>query len=238
MGLFAAALMLSFRLPEGSQARTRLQYRAARVLIPSLLPLLTTPSGGQIDYGAHFGGAISGALVALFLLKSWPGTSSLPRFRGVAATIAAVGLLVTGASVVMAAANYPAYKAIFSLIPANEVPKTQQEILDRDRATRLLARYPQDPRTHLYMGEVLFMAADHSGAEKELRIGLEQAEKLRSLLKRQLGDHIRVTLAQVLIADNRREEARDIARSLCQTPPETTLDPETQRILAANHLCD
>jgi membrane associated rhomboid family serine protease len=68
MGLFAALCVSSFRLPPGTPARSRMQVASARVLVPSLLPVFST-SSVHIDYGAHFGGALSGALVAAFLLK-------------------------------------------------------------------------------------------------------------------------------------------------------------------------
>ncbi len=77
MALFAAMLVLSFRLPSGP-LRTRAQVGSTRILIPSLLPLATTTAGAmQIDYGAHFGGALAGAGLGLLLLRTWPAASRI-----------------------------------------------------------------------------------------------------------------------------------------------------------------
>jgi membrane associated rhomboid family serine protease len=114
MGLFAALFLSSFRLASGTQARTRMQVYSARVLVPSLIPLFSA-SSIQIDYGAHFGGAISGAAVALVLLRFWPETARIPQLRKVAAAISIVGvfLFVAGECVVLA--DYPAYRSLILL---------------------------------------------------------------------------------------------------------------------------
>jgi hypothetical protein len=70
MGLFAAAITSSFRLPAGTAARSRIQLRSLQVLIRSLLPLATTATSGHVDYGAHFGRALSSGWLALLMLKS------------------------------------------------------------------------------------------------------------------------------------------------------------------------
>lgn len=110
MGLFAALLVGSFRLASGTPARSRMQINSARILIPSLFPFLSA-SSQHIDYGAHFGGALSGALVAVFLLKFWPETERIPQLRKVAATVSVVGALLFVASASIVIANYSSYRA-------------------------------------------------------------------------------------------------------------------------------
>lgn len=67
MALLAAVFVLAFALDVPAE-RSALQINAARFLVPSLLPMATSRSGGHVDFAAHFGGALGGALVALALL--------------------------------------------------------------------------------------------------------------------------------------------------------------------------
>ena len=94
LALFAAIPVLTFRLPEGD-ARSRVQARTFRILIPLLLPAAASP---HIDYGAHLGGALVGLAAGAVLLVTWPDTYKLPRFQVAAQGIITVwlGLLMLG----------------------------------------------------------------------------------------------------------------------------------------------
>ena len=109
MGLFAALFVASFRYASGTASRTRLQFNSLRILIPSLLPFLQTSSVEHIDYGAHIGGTLSGAALALVLLKCWPEGARIPQFRKAAAGVSVVGALLFVASGGLALANYPKF---------------------------------------------------------------------------------------------------------------------------------
>jgi membrane associated rhomboid family serine protease len=109
MGLFAALFVASFRYASGTASRTRLQFNSLRILIPSLLPFLQTSSVGRIDYGAHIGGTLSGAALALVLLKCWPEGARIPQFRKAAAGVSVIGALLFVASSGLAIANYPKF---------------------------------------------------------------------------------------------------------------------------------
>lgn len=93
--LFTAIPILSFRLPEGD-ARSRVQARTFRILVPLLLPAATEM---HMDFGAHLGGALVGLAAGAVLLVTWPETSKLPRFQIAAQGIIAawMGLLMLGA---------------------------------------------------------------------------------------------------------------------------------------------
>jgi membrane associated rhomboid family serine protease len=119
MGLFAALFVSGFRLASGSDGRVRLQVSSLRILIPSLLPLFSSTSIGHIDYGAHFGGALSGAAMAALLLKHWPQTARVPQLRRVAIGIAAGGGILFAASAGIAVAKYSKYVTP----PRAELPK-------------------------------------------------------------------------------------------------------------------
>jgi hypothetical protein len=133
MGLFAALFVGGFRLTSGTQARLRLQINSLRVLIPSLVPVLSTTSAIHIDYGAHFGGAISGALLAVVLLKTWPKTARIPQMRTVGTVISIAGGVLFVISGSLAAANYPKYERGFvrsNLMQANS-DNTKKAVLAR-----------------------------------------------------------------------------------------------------------
>ncbi len=236
MGLFAAAFTSSFRLPAGTKARWWTQIGSVRVLIPSLLPLATT-SEITIDYGAHFGGALSGALVALLLIRTWPDTARWPRFRPLAAGVAIAGLVLFVASSAAVASHYPQYRVLASLIPRDRMPRTDADI--KNQAEMLVARYPLDPRSRMYRGIALSAAKDYDGAEREARIALQQAENLRFIfVGREFENAIRFVLAAILLEADRQPEAKEAAHPLCQAFPAGYPNEKLQRILTEGRLCD
>ncbi|MBX7096601.1 MAG: rhomboid family intramembrane serine protease [Myxococcaceae bacterium] len=89
MALLAAVMVVAMRI-EGP-ARSQIQVQVARLLVPSLLPIVAVRSGGNIDFGAHFGGAFAGALLGLVWLKE----GALARVVGGLATAVGLGLLTT-----------------------------------------------------------------------------------------------------------------------------------------------
>jgi rhomboid protease GluP len=97
MCLFAAGFIDSFRLPPTNQ-RSPLRRRSIGVLLPSLLPIAASTTTVHVDYGAHFGGAITGVIVGFWLLKTWLDTARLPRLSARAGGIAVVGMFLMTAS--------------------------------------------------------------------------------------------------------------------------------------------
>jgi membrane associated rhomboid family serine protease len=114
MGMFAGLFVSSFRIASGNSFRTRLQFSSLRILVPSLLPFLSRSTGMHIDYGAHFGGALAGVVLALILLRLWPENSPIPQARRAAMIIAAISLVLFVGSVGIAIDKYPRYKAALS----------------------------------------------------------------------------------------------------------------------------
>jgi rhomboid protease GluP len=229
MGLFAAAFVCSFRVPAADPARHRLQILAVRVLIPSLLPLAAT-RGVHVDYGAHLGGAVSGTLVGLLLLKIWPSEDRLPRLRWAAAGIAVAGVVLAAAAVVAVAMHYPDYRIVAALIPDKELPKTTAEMAAR--GTSLLARYPEDPRAYAYRAVGLLMEQNNVAAEAMLRRGLERSAALK-LLGQVQEDMMRGALAMVLAEERQLPAAREEARGACRTG-----NAAMRQGLDNYHLCD
>jgi membrane associated rhomboid family serine protease/TPR repeat protein len=86
MALLAALFVLAFSLEDPAR-RQALQLSAARFLVPSLLPMATSRAGEHVDFAAHFGGALGGALVAFVLL--WELKRRAPEAQAMPGPVAA-----------------------------------------------------------------------------------------------------------------------------------------------------
>lgn len=236
MGLFAAGFISSYRLPARTAGRTRIQTQSLRVLIPSLLPLVTTASGGRIDYAAHLGGALAGGGVALCLISTWPEQHRLPRFKTLAATISIAGIVLFATSGALVASQYSHYAILSKSIPANELPKTPSEIVSQ--AAELLARYPQDPRAHFYEGIALETKKDLVGAERELRTALNEVKSVPDAFNPKYENSIRGILAAIIFDSGRLAEAKETARLVCEAPAAAQPSMAVIKLLADRHLCN
>jgi len=213
MALFAGGLILVSRLPGGA-ARQQTQVALLRVLIPSLLPLATTRTEGRIDFAGHFGGAIAGAVVGAILLMAWSRARTSPAPL-LGRALAGAGILAVSLAVGRGATMYPAYAHLGELVPAAEFDAYGK---DPDPVSaRLLASFPHDPRSHALRGQFLASKGKFPEAEQELRAALGQPVALRTFFKPELQRSIEKMLALVLAAQDRRDEARLVARSVCGT---------------------
>ena len=213
MALFACMLVLSRRFPKGA-ARKRLQMNAIYVLLPSLLPLAATLQGMKIDYAAHFGGAFGGVAAGLVLLARWPAGDVRPRLRTVATAIAFVGLAGFVGAGALAQRDYPVWAVKAAFAPQEVLPAT--EAAWRQQSAGLVARYPRDPRMQFIHALALIETGDRPGAERALRTGLaEEALWQRTVVGRDLARSMHAALALILVEGNRRDEAREAAKSGC-----------------------
>jgi membrane associated rhomboid family serine protease len=128
MGMFAGVFVSSFRMSSATSSRTSLQFSSLRILVPSLVPSFSSSTGVHIDYGAHFGGALAGAALALILLRLWPKTAFIPQARRTAAIIATVSVVLFVGSAGIAIKNYPLYAA--ALTPPAKLPATTDTAVD------------------------------------------------------------------------------------------------------------
>ena len=126
MGMFAGVLVSSFRM--SSATRASLQVSSLRILIPSLVPSLPGSTGVLIDYGAHFGGAVSGAVLAALLLKHWPQADRIPRLRAAATSIAIISAVLFVASAGIVIENYSLQTV--ALTPPAKFPATTDTAVD------------------------------------------------------------------------------------------------------------
>lgn len=213
MGLLAAAIVASYRLPPTH--RMQVQTPLLQMLIPSLIPIAFQRSGGHIDFAAHFGGAITGALAGLLLLRTWPAAEPRPRFRRAAAAVALAGAaayLISFAEVKSAYATYAGIGEI-ALIPDERLPS-----LTSKDAPELLVKYPRDPRSRWLAAIKAGQESDLPLAEKHLRAALaEEGVLLTSFPDRRLEGQLRSLLARVLEEEGRHAEAVEAARPVCGT---------------------
>jgi rhomboid protease GluP len=215
MGLFAAVLVISFHYTSGRD-RVSLQRRAIQILIPSLLPLASAASATtKVDYGAHIGGAIAGAIAAFFLLMFWRTSDPHPRFRPVAIAVIAIGALGMLAGGVAAPMKFRFWTAVAHLIPPDRVPKKDSDINEAS-ARWALEKYPDDPRSHFYEAIVLIRQNELTGAERELRATLSDQFVMKEVLTPAFNTYVQGMLALVLSDEQRPVEAKQAAAPACQ----------------------
>ena len=212
MGLFCFGICMQLSPAHGCEPHPD-PDGPLRVLIPSLIPLATTATGHHIDFAAHLGGALSGSVMGLAMLKTWREIDPLPRFVKLAAALSLAGLVAFALAFVPVARNFHSYVLGALLVPGNELPKSDAEL--KARSADLVARYPRDPRARLFRAAALLDAHDAVGAERELRAGLSEEEILRTQFSPELEARLRTMLALVLLDEGRSAEARTVAQPIC-----------------------
>lgn len=230
MGLFAAELVVSMRFPAGP-IRSALRSNAIYVLIPSLLPLATAVQAhGKVDYAAHAGGALGGAVMGLLMLAVWPRSEPMPRLKPIAVAIGLVGLVSLAYPIKSVLQGYEAATFITQLIPDNQYPKTGAEVWAR--SSQLIAQYPRDPRPRLTRAGHLIDARDFAGAEREARAGLADENLWRSALSPQVSYALHALLA-IAVSSDRPEQAIETARPVCAA----LKDGPIRKLLDGRKLC-
>lgn len=232
LGLFGAALAVSFRLPYG-HGRTRMRVGAIQVLVPGIVPVFLARSGG-IDFGAHLGGAAVGFGLGALLVARWPRSDAQPPCRRLARMVAAACALVLAGGLALAlarrstsAAREQGRSARFAPEPLiHRLPEGDLEL--EQAAAALLMQYPRDPRLLFYTARGALRAGDPSRAEAHLRLALEDPEALRRYLVQgeRLEALLRANLGLLLLGRHARDDARDVLRPSCAV---LRADPEAAR---------
>jgi rhomboid protease GluP len=217
MGILACLFVVSFHFSAGP-VRVQLQSVALQVLVPSLIPIATSATGQHVDFGAHLGGALGGALIGLILLGNWRETERLPRLRWLAGAIAVAGLAAAVATAWLTANAFVKTRheldVLGMLMPNSQLPRSEAEW--KAQAESLASRYPHDPRPRLFRGVTMLDAGDFAGAERELRTGLADLGALKDVLPPQVETLVRTNLAIALNSDKQSAEAKTIAAPVCR----------------------
>jgi rhomboid protease GluP len=234
MAMLVALFSLSFRLPPGAP-KARIQVQSARIAIPALIPVGHATGAIAVDYGAHFGGALTGLLLGFLLLRSWQRTSPLPGFKTAAVVVSAVMTLAFAGSVYTAARQFPVFAAASVLIPIQEIPHGANEIAARTET--LLAKYPRDPRSHVFEATAMLKAGNNKGAEQELRTALSLADAVSFALAPSFANLTRAILAATLVDEGRADEAKVMARQPCRATGVNALEPQLLAQIKKMGLC-
>ena len=207
-GLLATALVISFRIPAGA-IRARLISQALYGLVPALLPFLNAAvSGGKVDYGAHFGGAIGGVTMGFLLLGLWPSRLPRPRLNNLAALVAIVFFSVAAGACLPIQDHY---RRRMQLVPDLSAAATPPDA----SVESLLRAYPQDPRLHFLRAQTLLRKNDIQGAEADLRAALADRPLVAEVGGSDFENRVRAVLAAVLKSKGDRCGAATMAGPAC-----------------------
>ncbi|MEF0939373.1 rhomboid family intramembrane serine protease [Rhizobium sp. BR 362] len=174
VGLFAAAIVLSFHFRSGSLP-TSLRTGAIRILIPSLIPFISrTRDGMQIDYAAHLGGAVAGGAIALILLTVWPRVRPRPRFSIAALTFSIAFAVITAVSL------WPISQIRADLLtnPFSQYFRGQYQLAAQDFAVKAQQDEKAAPYYHLwrYIAQEQGKDADAATGLRAEAVKLDQAK--------------------------------------------------------------
>lgn len=234
MALFAAGLISSFRMLPGP-TRWLVQANFVATVLTSIIPQVASGHTMRIDYGAHIGGALVGAVCGLVLLCSWSVAARRPRFQAAAQGIGVAGVMLAFTASVAVAARYPDYVARSPWIPSGRVPQSFAE-MDRHGAD-LAVRYPHDPRAHLYYGISLARAHDYATAEREFETSLQEAEQGGVSFGRRFDNTLWGMVAVVAADQSQWARARDVAQTPCQSRGGDRPAAELMELLRRARLC-
>ena len=234
MGLLAAMLVCSFHIAAKGQ-QIKMRWLALRIMIPALLPLGGDGSahgGLVIDYSAHMGGAAVGVAMGLLINALWPQGEPRPVLRPAAEWLGVAGLAATVVAFTMVALQFPAYQAISAtLAPDAEIPSDQTQAIAA--AYDLAARFPKDPRVHLFVAIDDAKAGLVSAAASELTAALGETDQL-SELPPETTPALHVVLALALLQQGDKDGARAAAAPACGYP---FSNPKTTEALSKYSLC-
>lgn len=213
MGVLGAAFICGASARTGDKGK-RMQKWALWLILPSLIP---AAADSHVDFAAHLGGVLSGIVMGVVLQMSWQRGEDKPDFGNVGAGIAAFGALCATLAFLFGTSPGNAKVAGTPLPPAGIIPEDEvPQVLEvsSDKARDLLARYPKDPRAHLFRG-FAFLRDDHdlADAEEQFRQALASGEAAH--LPPAFAETVSVLLALTVAYENRPDEALALGSPHC-----------------------
>jgi len=215
-GLIGAVFVMSFHGNAAPENQARMRKTALRFGVPSLLPIVWNMSNG-VDYFAHAGGALTGALMGLVLMVHWRESTFRPTSGEAAGTGALAGLAAVMIASIFVVIQYPTHRArAAERAPINAIASATKK--PGSDAQALAEKYGKDPRVHFLAGAKHLGASEFAAAEREMR-------QVLTLIPEDAGGHdgdMRAkagsALALALAAQNRFTEARRLAGPFCSRP--------------------
>ncbi len=202
MALLAAVLIWCIPFEDRLRGK-RLRRIAIFLFIGALLPSST----GDVDLGAHLGGAAAGGCIGLVLRIIWPETDEAPGAHRVAWGLAMIGLVATlCAFAVNAVSATPNVGQFRQFIPAAQMPASLRDGMDH--AKNLVRAYPDDPRAYLLHALSLLEQGQVADAQTALRTALAKSAYLETPAAPDLRSLIRLVLAMTLSSQNSNDAAR------------------------------
>ena len=215
MGLFGFILTISLRFP--GEIRRMFIGNGLSVLLPSILPAalpaLTGGEGLTIDYAAHAGGAVAGAVLGLLMVGLWRRDARRPPLRplALAITAAGVGIVLYGATVLIA--QFPEHRFAGHLIPETTLKKL--DLGNMAVVTGLIAQHPDDPRGYLARAQILARQGQGAAADAQAALALERAERFPRVFTDVYRVSVRAYRAGLQLDLGQREAARATAAPIC-----------------------
>jgi hypothetical protein len=230
-GLVAAGLFMSFHERADAEDGYKMRRRALFLLVPALLPLFLGVRD-HVDYHAHLGGALVGAVIALGLIVTWNGDSFRPRGAVLSARIA-MGLGVAAMAACLGIVpRYGEEAAIAKTLMPEALAARPMEDLG-GRSAELLRQYPDDPRASLIRAVSFIQASQPQLAEALLRKTIAMDWPARPYAAPYVRARARAVLALVLAIERRTVEASALAREVCADPSQA----ESRAMLVKFKLC-
>lgn len=213
-GLLATAFVASARTND-LKLRRRMRMIALRILIPATLPAAISASAnhGHVDYGAHMGGAIAGALAAILLHVTWNNQTRRPALPRLALAIScAFGVAVSAAfaTTLSRAPIYVAEKPQF--IPKRDYRDGPEAI---KHASEWITQYPNDPRGYYFKALDYLDHRDAPNAVADLRVALARYDANQAIFTPAFGHSIKLVLALAIKANGNLESAHVMAQDSC-----------------------
>ncbi|HEX3809348.1 MAG TPA: rhomboid family intramembrane serine protease [Rhizomicrobium sp.] len=222
MALLSATFVCSFHDAAAAISK-RLRIVSLRLLIPSLLPALIS-TGGNVDYNAHIGGALTGVAIGFILMIVWEEGDERPAFGGVVGVIAGAMLAASTAMFLLVAQNFGAHAANDpGLIPDSALPQTVDQAIAQ--SADLAARYPNDPRARFFRAMHFLDVHDIPDVQAQLQVALARMKATQSELPPQFEPDIRVMLAVTLAAQRRPTEAKAAVAGACNADDPSLAKP-------------
>ena len=224
-GLLATAFVASARTND-LKLRRRMRMIALRILIPATLPAAISANANHwhVDYGAHLGGAIAGALVAILMHVTWNTETRRPALTKLALAISCTFGVAVSAAFAATLHRAPVYIAEKpQLIPKAEYREGLEAI---KRSSGWIASYPNDPRGYYYKSLDYLNHRDAANAAADLRVALSLYDANREVFAPAFGHNIKLVLALAMKAEGHFESAQAMARDACGAPDasQTVLD--------------